>query len=227
MDGDGDLELATVEVLGALAYGQLRSFESSARALRSAPDAVAADQLAELAVREHRAYAALRDHLTARTDLAAAVMDRQKPHFDAYFDRVPLDDWCGANVFFAIGLPIAADFGRALAPTLDPETAVVVVGALADRAPFEAFARERLAEQLVDDTARERARRQAADMLGRALTAFQGVIADTDALKVLLEHDASEEGISGETRVKQLAVTVLEGHRRRLVALGLEDVDEL
>jgi hypothetical protein len=227
VDVDADLELATVEVLGALAYGQLRSFEAAAHAVRHAPDVVTADQLAELAVREHRAYEALRDHLAARTDLAAAVMDRQKPHFDAYFDRIPDDDWFCAGVFFAVGLPIAADFGRALAPTLAPETAVVVVGALADRAPFERFAMDQLGSLLVDDETRERARHVAADVLGRALTAFQGVIADTDALKVLLEHHASEEGVSGETRVKELAITVLEGHRRRLVALGLEDLDEL
>lgn len=223
----GDLELATVEVLGALAYGQLRAFEAAARAVRHAPDTVTADELAEFAVREHRAYVALRDHLDARTDLAHAVMDRQKPHFDDYFDRTPLDDWFGAGVFFAVGLPIAADFGRALAPTLAPETAVVVVGALADRAPFEAFAVAQLRELLVDDDGRERARHVAADVLGRALTAFQGIIADTDALKVLLEHHASEEGVSGETRVKELAIAVLAGHRRRLVSLGLEDLDEL
>jgi hypothetical protein len=224
---EGELELATVEVLGALAYGQLRSFEAAARAVRYAPDAVAADRLAELAVREHRAYVALRDHLTERTDLAAAVMDRQKPHFDDYFDRVPLDDWFAAGVFFAVGLPVAADFGRALAPALAPETGVVVVGALADRAPFEQFAREHLERLLVDDAARERARHIAADVLGRALTAFQGVTADTDALKVLLAHHAEEAGVSGETRVKDMAITVLSGHRRRLIALGLEDLEEL
>ncbi len=222
-----ELELATVEVLGALAYGQLRSFESAARAVQHAPDAGTADVLAELAVREHAAYAALRDHLAGRTDLATAVMDRQKPHFDAYFDRVPLDDWFGACVFFAVGLPMAADFGRALAPVLAPETALVVVGALADRAPFERFAIERLGALLVDDAATQRAGRLGADVLGRALTIFQGIIADTDALKVLLEHDAEEEGVSGEARVKDLAITVLSGHRRRMVELGLEDLDEL
>lgn len=224
---DGELELAVVEVLGALAYGQLRSFESAARAVRHAPNAVAADRLAAFAVREHRAYVALRDHLTERTDLAASVIDRQKPHFDAYFDRFPLDDWFSAGTFFAVGLPVAADFGRAVAPALSDDTGQVVVSALADRGPFERFAREQLDELLVDEASRERARHIAADVLGRALTAFQGVIADTDALKVLLEHHADEEGISGETLVKDLAIEVLSGHRRRLVALGLEDLEDL
>lgn len=224
---DGGLELATVEVLGALAYGQLRSFESAARAVRHAPDAVAADRLAGFAAREHRAYEALRDHLTDRTDLAASVIDRQKPHFDAYFDRFPLDDWFSAGTFFAVGLPVAADFGRAVAPTLTAETGQVVVSALADRGAFERFARTHLDRLLVGETARERARQIAAEVLGGALTAFQGVIADTDALKVLLEHHADEEGVSGEKLVKDLAISVLSGHRRRLVALGLEDLEDL
>jgi hypothetical protein len=222
-----EVELATVEVLGALAYGQLRSFEAAARAIRHAPDAATADQLADLAASEHAGYAALRGHLVARTDLARAVMDRQKPHFDGYFDRVELDDWFASQVFFAVGLSLAADFGRALAAALPAETAAVVVGALADRAPFERFAVEQLKHQLVDEAARERARHIAADALGRALTVFQGIIADTDALKVVLDHAAEEEGVSGETRVKRLAIAVLEGHRRRMVDLGLEALEEM
>jgi hypothetical protein len=221
------VELATVELLGALAYGQLRSFEVTARAVRHAPDSRAADALAEFAVREHAGYALLRDHLASLTDLPEAVMDRQKPHFDAYFDRVPVDDdWFAACAFFALGLPIAADFGRDLAPALDHRTALVVVGALSDRGPFERFAIEQLRAQLLDDDARERARHLVADVLGRALTGFQGVIADTDALKVLLARRV-EPGETGEARVKRLAIEVMSGHRRRVIDLGLEDLEDV
>jgi hypothetical protein len=221
------IELATVELLGALAYGQLRSFEVTARAIRHAPDSRAADQLAEFAVREHAGYSLLRDHLATLTDLPQAVMDRQKPHFDAYFDRVPVDDdWFAACAFFGLGLPIAADFGRELVPSLDHETALVVVGALSDRGPLEVFALEQLRPQLVDEDARERARHLVADVLGRALTGFQGVMSDTDALKVLLDH-AREPGETAEGRVKRLAIEVMSGHRRRVIDLGLEDLEDV
>jgi hypothetical protein len=220
-----EIELATVELVGALAYGQLRSFEVSTRAIRHAPDARRADQVADYALREHAGYALLRDHLMDLTDLGPAVMDRQKPHFDAYFDRVPLEDWFEACAFFALGLPLAADFGRQIAPLLDERTGMVVVGALSDRSPFEEFATEHLRVELVDDAARDRARHLVADMIGRALTGFQGVITDTDALKVLLaSHEAPGE--SGETRVRRLALSVMEAHRRRMLDLGLEDLDE-
>jgi hypothetical protein len=221
-----ELELATVELLGALAYGQLRSFEAVARLIRLAPDARTADDLATLAVQEHGEYVALRDHLAELTELPTAVMDRQKPHFDAYFDRAPLDDWFGASVFFALGVPLAADFMRAVAPALSGRTADVVTRVLSDRGEVERTAIAELKGQLDSDEARERARHLTADLLGRALTGFQGVVSDTDALKVLLAADR-REGETGEQRVKRLAISVLEGHRRRAVELELEDLDDV
>jgi hypothetical protein len=221
-----ELELATVELLGALAYGQLRSFEAVARLIRLAPDARMADELAAAAIDEHEQYVALRDHLAELTELPTAVMDRQKPHFDAYFDRAPLDDWFGACVFFALGVPLAADFIRAVAPSLRGQTAGVVLRALGDRTEVEQMAMRELAGLLDSEEARERARHLTADLLGRALTGFQGVVSDTDALKVLLAADVPEGG-SGEHHVKRLAISVMERHRHRVVELGLEDLEDV
>lgn len=219
-----EVALATVELLGALTYGQLRAFQVTATAIRVAPDARAADRLADFAIREHRAYELLREHLRGLTDLPAAVLDRQKPVFDAYFDGVQMDSWRSATAFFALGLPLAADFIRQIAPALTPETALVVVGALADRGPFESFALQALLSQMTDDEAREEGRRLIADILGRALTGFQGAIADTDALQILLRA-SQEDGDEGADLVRATAMAVLEGHRRRMHTLGLEEVD--
>lgn len=221
-----ELELATAELLGAVAYGQLRSFEATARTVRLAPDVRRADGVAAIAVGEHDAYVALRDHLAARTSLPWAVMERQKPHFDAYFDRAPLQDWFGASVFFALGLPIAADFSRAIAPALDDAAADLLLGSVAGKQAFERQALDELASQLDDEDAKDRARHLVADLLGRALTSYQGAVSDTDALRVLLTAD-TVEGESGEQRVKRLALDVMSGHRRRAVALGLEDLEDV
>jgi hypothetical protein len=220
-----DHALATVELLGSLAYGQLRSFAATASTIPLAPDTAMADRLATWASTEYERYRRLRDHLRTRTELSEAVMERQRGPFDHYFDRAPLDDWFGACVFFALGLPIASDFVHAIAPTLDEEAATVVLGSL-EREEVEAEAIEQLSQLLVDDEARERARSLTADLLGRALTGFQGVIADTDALEVLLASDR-RDGETGEQRVKRLALDVLQGHRRRVIALGLEDLEDV
>ncbi len=220
-----DRDLATVELLGSLAYGQLRSFAATSSRLTLAPDVRMADQLATWSVDEHARYRQLRDHLATRTELPTAVMERQRGYFDSYFDRAPLQDWFGACVFFALGLPIASDFARAVAPTLDDVSARVVIAAL-DREAVEAAALEQLSMLLTDGAARERARALTADLLGRALTGFQGAMSNTDALRVLLTSDL-DTGETGEARVKHLALAVLEGHRRRVIALGLEDLDDV
>lgn len=223
MSDDG-LELPEVELLGALTYGQLRSFEITTSAIRVAPGARIADRLAQFAQRESEAYMSLRDHLIANTDLGAAVIDRQKPVFDAYFDAIPMTTWWEAVTFFAVGLPMASDFVRELAPTLQPSTAEVIVRALAMRDDFEAFALGHLQEIMAEDADRmDEIKSLVADVVGRALTGFQGAIADTDALQQLLTAGGGLE--DEDALVRRMAITVLEGHRRRMHKLGIEDLD--
>ena len=225
-DSPLDHDAAVTELLGALAYGQLRAIEAAARLIAVAPDAATADLAADVVNHEFGAYRTLHDDLSARTEAPSAVMDAMKPFFDGYFDRAPLDDWFGASVFFALGLPIAADFARAVAPVLDDDTAALVVEAIGGRERFEEAAVEQLREQLTGTEAQTRARQLAGDLLGRALTSYQEAMGHTDALKVLFADAAAAEGTTGEAQVKRLAMEVLTGHRRRTVALGLEDLDE-
>lgn len=219
-----DVELATVELLGALAYGQLRSFALTAQAVGLAPDVRSADVLAGFAVAEHAAFERLRDHLAGRTELAFAAMERQKATFDDFFDRAHVGGWFDASVFLAVGLPLAADFARTVAEVVDDAAAEVIVSTLAGRQDFERVALGTASTLLADDDARERARHLVADLLGRALTGFQAASGSTDALQVLFRaHDPDGDE---ESRVRRLAMTVLGGHRRRVVELGLEDLED-
>lgn len=211
--------LATVELMGALTYAQLRAFDVTAAALRYASDVRDAHRVGEFAVAEHGRYLRLRERLAALTDLAEPPMGRQKRRIDAFFDGLPIDDWLSACTFFAIGLPMAADFGRAVAPALDDDTADVVVGALAGRDEFEGFASDQIQRSVDgDDERRDRVRRLAAEITGSAFTEFQGAITDTDALLVLLEQ--LEE--TGDDVLRTTAVSLLEQHRRRMAAIGLD-----
>jgi hypothetical protein len=223
MSADAERTLATVELLGVLAYGQLRSFGAMSSAVRFAPDARAADRIAGFAAREHDAYRVLNEHLATLTDLATAAMDRQKGLFDRFFARAPLDDWFGAMVFFAFGIPLARDFMRTVVPMLDPASGDVVLRTLEDRAEVEAAAIALLRSELTTDVARERARGIVADLLGQALTSFQQAAGDSDALSVLL--GAEDDEASAE--VRRLAMDLLTAHRARLFELGLEDPEDL
>jgi len=216
---------ATVELLGVLAYGQLRAFSAMSSVVRFAPDARAADRIATFARREHDAYEALRGHLATLTEQPTVAMDRQKALFDRFFARAPLDDWFGACVFFAFGVPLARDFMRTVIPLLDGASADVVRRALDDREEIEQAAVALLRSQLGSDLARERARTIVADLLGQALTAFQQASSDSDALEVLLRASEGDDDLARE--VRGLAMGLVTAHRGRSVALGLEDADEL
>lgn len=222
-------ELATVELMGVLAYGQLRSFAAMSSAVRFAPDARAADRIAGFARREHDAYELLHDHLATLTELPTAAMDRQKDLFDRFFTRAPLDDWFGATVFFAFGIPLARDFMRVVVARLADASAEVVLRALDDRAEVEDAAVALLRAQLTDDVDRARARGIVADLLGQALTAFQQAVTDSDALGVLVAGPGGatvEADDDAATEVRRLAMALLAAHRARVVALGLEELED-
>jgi hypothetical protein len=216
---------ATVELLGVLAYGQLRAFAAMSSAVRFAPDARSADRIASFARREHEAYEALRGHLASLTDRPTVAMDRQKAVFDRYFARAPLDDWFGACVFFAFGVPLARDFMRSIVPLLDEVSSDVVRRAFEDREEIEQAAVALLRSQLGSEVARERARRVVADLLGDALAAFQQASSDSDALAVLLRAGEGDDDRARE--VRGLAMGLLTAHRARSVVLGLEDAEGL
>lgn len=118
---------------------------------------------------------------------------------------------------------MAADFARTVAPTLDPQTAAVVLTALAEREPFEAYASRQVVAAVGEDSARrERSRRLAAEITGSALTSFQGAVNDTDALLVLLEQ---LEEHAGQDVLRHTAVALLGQHRRRMLAIGVDTLE--
>lgn len=218
-------DLAVVEALGALAHGQLRAFGITARAVGRAPSARQADAVARFARREYDSYRVLRDRLSALTDLGDAAMDRQRGAFDLFFEGDHLGSWSELCTLFAIGLPLSADFAVAIAPHLDPASGEAVVSALADRREFEDWATRQLSDHLDEDPEHyDQTRHVVADLAGRMLTSFQRIIADTDALKVLLAGDVGDDP-DQDGAVRHLAVDVLGAHRRRMVALGLEPDD--
>lgn len=242
-DAVPDRLLAEAQLVGALAYGQLCTVAAAHGAVIAAPDLERARVLLDHAARERVALERLLDRVAELTDLRDPVVERQKPAFDAFFRAVPLDPWPHAMAFFAFSLPLAADFARAVAPVLSPASRDVVIDALAERPAFEAFAADQVRRHLDgadpdaatpdEPTSRhDRLRSLVADLLGRALTGLQAVMASSDALEVLLAASvpdptggADADGPADADRVaKHLAMEVLDGHRRRMHAFGLDDL---
>lgn len=220
-----EVQLATAELLGALTYGQLRAYTTAVGLVPLAPDLERSERLLAFADRERERYRRMRARLEELTDLPRAVMARQKPAFDRFFDDLALDDWLVGVAFLAVGLPMSADFARAVAPVVDEGTAAVLVEVLAGRTATEGWAREQLRPLLDDPEQHERARRLVADVIGLAMTEFTTTLGSTDALRVLFEQHADREGRTAEQVVKRLAIDVLGSHRQRMLELGLDDLE--
>lgn len=220
-----DLRLAAAELLGALTYGQLRAHAAAVALVPHAPDLGHTDRVLAFADRERERYRVLRARLDELTDLPGPVLERQKPPFDRFFGGIEITDWLSGVAFLAVGLPMAADFARAVAPSVDDTTGEVIVQALAGRARMEEYALGELRGMLGEEEHHDRARRLVADVVGLALTQFTAALQSTDALRVLFEQHAEEVGLTPEGVVKRMAIDVLEAHRRRMHALGLEDLD--
>lgn len=218
-------ELATAELLGALTYGQLRAYTTAVAIVPLAPDLERGEIMLAFSDRERERYRTMRARLDELTDLPGPIMQRQKAGFDRFFDDLAIDDWLSGVAFLAVGLPLSADFARAVAPTVDVRTAEVLVGALAGRSRTEEFAREQLRALLEDEEHHQRTRRLVADVIGVALTEFTAALGSTDALRVLFERHADDEQVTAEQVVKHMAIDVLEGHRRRMHQLSLEDLE--
>jgi len=220
-----DLGLATAELLGALTYGQLRAYTTAVALVPHAPDLEHTDVVLAFSERERERYEAMRARLEELTDLPGPVLERQKPAFDRFFGHLTIEDWLSGVVFLAVGLPMAADFARAVAPTVDERTAAVIVDALAGRVEMEQFAHSELRTMLDEPEHHERARDLVAEVIGLALTEFTGALGSTDALRVLFERHAESEGLTAEGVVKRTAIDVLGKHRRRMHDLDLDDLD--
>lgn len=220
-----DLGLATAELLGALTYGQLRAYTTAVALVPLAPDLAHTDVVLAFSDRERERYTAMRARLEELTDLPGPVLERQKPAFDRFFGDVEFEDWLSGIAFLAVGLPLAADFARAVAPTVDDRTATVIVDALAGRVAMEHFAHDELRTMLGEPEHHQRARDLVAEVIGLALTEFTSALGSTDALRVLFERHAEREGGTAEGVVKRMAIDVLGQHRRRMHALGLDDLE--
>jgi 1,2-phenylacetyl-CoA epoxidase catalytic subunit len=212
-----DASAALAQVIGALAYAQLRVFQLSAAGTASAPTFALAEAQADFAVEELERYRSLRRRIDRLTPDTEAALNRFRAPLDAFFDEAPSGDWLGLQVFQFLGDAIAADFAGLLAARIDADSASSVREALGSRAAHDAFALEHVRAALAEDpSARDRAVKVAGEIVGRALNALREAMLASDALAVVL---------GGQEQVKALVMELLANHRERLDRLGLEAVD--
>ena len=175
---------AVVDLLGAIAYGEMSAFERLSRGrqdgARRCADKV---ELARMAATEFAHFERLCDHGSpswART--RSRRWRRSSTPFDAFHRRTAPADWLEGLVKAYVGDGLAADFYREIAAFLDADTRTMIVESLARRRPV----RVRRRPGARRDRGRPRIGGRLAlwgrRLMGEALTQAQRVAAERDAL---------------------------------------------
>lgn len=207
---------AVVDLLGALAYGELTAFERLATDSRFAPTLDDKTELADMACSEFGHYRRLADYLTAEVGVDPA--DAMAPFItpvDEFHDSTRPSDWLEGLVKAYVGDNIAADFYREISVYLDPRTQQLVLEVLKDTG-HAAFAVERVGAAIAAD--RRVAGRLALwgrRLVGEALTQAQRVAGERESLIKLV----AGSGDLGE--FSRMLGRLTERHTERMTSLGL------
>jgi hypothetical protein len=221
---DGDRErayrLAVIDLLGALAYGELTAFERLAEDARLAPTVSDKAALAAMAVAEYNHFSLISARLAEMGVEPESAMEPFMEALEAFHARTAPADWLEGLVKAYVGDGIASDFYREVSAYLDASTRELVVRVLEDTG-HTAFAVERVraaiaAEPRVGGRLALWGRR----LVGEALSQAQRVAAERDALAGLLVGGLGETQ-SDLAEVGRMFARLTENHTERMTALGL------
>jgi hypothetical protein len=206
---------AVVELLGALAYGELTAFERLAGDSALAPTVTDKALLAEMAVAEFAHYQRLAERLAGMGVDPEEAMAPFVDALDDFHEQTAPSDWYEGLIKAYVGDGLAADFYREVAQVLDPGTRDFVLDVLADTG-HSSFAVDRVRAAIDADPAiAGRLALWARRLVGEALMQAQKVAVRRDALANLIV----ESGDLAE--IGRMFARITDRHSERMSALGL------
>lgn len=214
-------QAGVIDLLGVIAYGEIRAFGELAEDAKMAPDMRDKAEIAAMAAAEFGHFAQLRDALE---HLGVDPFDAMQPFhesFDAFHTRTRPSDWLEGLVKAYVGDGLAADFYTEIAAYLDEDTRALVMEVLSDTGQ-SAFVVDRVRAAIAADSrVGGRLALWGRRLVGEALTQAQGVAADRDGLSAVLVGGADRPGMDLAAIGRMLA-RLTEAHAERMAALGLD-----
>ncbi|OON81474.1 ferritin-like fold-containing protein [Streptomyces tsukubensis] len=216
---DPQYRAAVVDLLGALAYGELSAFERLAEDAKLAPTLGDKAELAKMASAEFHHFEQLRNRLTAIDADATAAMEPFATALDEFHRQTAPSDWLEGLVKAYVGDSIASDFYREVAARLDGDTKELVLAVLDDTG-HASFAVEKVRAAIeADPRVGGRLALWARRLMGEALSQAQRVVAERDALSTMLVGGVADGFDLAE--VGRMFSRITEAHTKRMAALGL------
>ena len=217
---DDQYRAAVVDLLGALAYGELTAFERLADDSTFAPTISDKAALAAMAVAEYNHFGLLVQRLESLGVSPEEAMQPFVVALEDFHERTAPGDWLEGLVKAYVGDGIAEDFYREVAAYLDESSRELVVKVLEDTGHSK-FAVDRVRSAIAaDPKLAGRLALWGRRLVGEALSQAQRVAAERDALAALLVGGVDRPG-ADLAEVGRMFARLTENHTRRMAALGL------
>lgn len=212
-----------IDLLGLLAYAELDAYFRLTDDAALAPSLADKAALAGMAVAEFGHFRLLCDQLAALGAQPDQAMLPFTPALDAFHARTAPADWLEGLVKAYVGDGIAADFYRAVAELVDPQTRELVLRVLADTGHAEFVIARVRAAIVADPQVGGRLALWARRLVGEALAQAYRVVADRRSLASLLAGAAAgETGQTGDLGdIGRMFARITDAHAQRMAALGL------
>ena len=208
---------SVVDLLGALAYGELSAFAHLAADAELAPTLAGRRQMSAMAATElghHQQLAARLVELGAAPD---EVMAPFIAALESYHSLTEPSTWLESVVKAYVGDGMAADFYREVAAFTDDATAELIGRVLVDAGRAEFAVREVQAAIAAQPVVAGRLALWARRLVGEAISQTQHVLADRDSLTELIVRGAGD--LAG---IGSLITRITDRHAERMTALGLD-----
>jgi hypothetical protein len=209
---------AVIDLLGALAYGQLLAFSELASDAELAPTLASRAELSRLAVAEFAGFEALSRRLEQMGVAPEEAMEPFRAALDSFHERTAPSSWVEGLVKAYVGEGIGADFYREISALVDSDLHALVSGLVRDDGQAEFVVREVRAAIEADPRIAGRLALYGRRMVGEALSQAQRVAADRESLATLLMGGGAGAGLAELVR---MFGRITEAHSRRMARLGL------
>jgi hypothetical protein len=218
---DPEYREAVVDLLGAIAYGEISAFERLAEDSKLAPTLEDKVAIATMATAEFGHVARLRERLA---ELGADPFEAMAPFvaaIDRFHEHTAPADWYEGLIKAYVGDGMANDFYREIAAYLDADTRDLIVASLEDGG-HSAFVVDRVRTAIAaDHRLGGRLALWGRRLMGEALTQAQRVAADRDALSALLAGGVDRPGLD-LAAIGRMFARITERHAERMAELGLD-----
>jgi hypothetical protein len=211
---------AVVDLLGAIAYGEMSAFERLSEDAKMAPSLRDKAELARMASTEFAHFEGLTSRLTELGFDPFEAMSVFVVPFEDFHRRTAPADWFEGLVKAYVGDGLAADFYREVATFVDADTRAIITESLAD-AGQSAFVVDRVRAAIAaEPRLGGRLALWGRRLMGEALSQAQRVVADRDALTALLSGGVDRPAMD-LAAIGRLFTRLTENHSSRMEALGL------